>query len=100
MVQASPPANRIWGYSLWIRHDRNGDQGGDIAVHHCKVMQTDLFLTDGCDNMDMMFLPIIMENKSAMLLCAMYQSQWQGNASLIYLTDNLDNIMAPSCTHT
>lgn len=44
--------------------------------------------------MKMIFLLIIMEYRSAMLLCALYLSHWQGNAALVYLMDNLDDTMA------
>lgn len=39
-------------------------------------------------------MDIIMEDRSTVLLCDMYWPQWQGNASLVYMTDNLDDIMA------
>ncbi len=48
----------------------------------------------------MLFLHIILEDKSSLLLCAVYWPQWHGNNPLHYLIDRLDDIMTThDCQH-
>ena len=43
--------------------------------------------------MKILFLCIIFEDRSTLLLCATYRPQWQGSDLLIHLTEHLDDIM-------
>lgn len=40
-----------------------------------------------------MFFRVIIDDLGALLLCAIYRPQWQGNELLTFLTNNLDDIM-------
>lgn len=92
--------DKIPGYSHWTRRDRHTGQGGGIAVCHRNGLQMDALTTDTPLEMEMMFLRIILEDRSALLLCAMYRPQWQGSAPLTYLTEHLDDLMAAhSCQY-
>ena len=48
-----------------------------------------------------MFFRLLLADKSAVLLCALYRPQWHGSAPLTYLTEQLDTIMAThDCQNT
>ena len=86
--------DRIPGYSHWARRDRHGGRGGGIAVCHRDGLQIETLPIDVPDVLEILFLRIILADRSAVLLCAAYRPQWQGSAPLTYLTDHLDDIMA------
>ena len=50
--------------------------------------------------MEVMFFRIVLDDRSALLLCGMYRPPRQGPASLQYLTKTLDELMlAHRCRH-
>ena len=61
---------------------------------HRDGLQVDTLPINVPDVMEILFLRIILDDRSALLLCAAYRPQWQGNDPLNYLTDHLDDIMA------
>ena len=69
-------SDRIPGYSHWLRRDRHTGQGGGIAVCHRNSLQVEEITVDTSPAIEMMFFRIILEDRSAMLLCAMYRPQW------------------------
>ena len=46
------------------------------------------------EEMEGMFLRLLLSDKIALLLCALYRPSWQGGALLTFLTGQLDAIMA------
>ena len=93
--------DRISGYSHWSRRDRANRQGGGVAVCHREGLQIQLIPVPVPEEMEAMFFRLLLADKSAVLLCALYRPRWHGNAPLAYLTDQLDTIMAThDCQHT
>ena len=82
--------DRIHGYSHWARHDRRGG----IAMCHRDGLHVDLLPVNTPDKLEIMFARLILIDGSSLLLCAAYRAQWQGSNPLVYLKDNLDDIMA------
>ena len=79
----------------------NKDTGGGIAVCHRNGLQADVLPVDIPEAMELLFLRVILEDRSALLLCAVYRPQWQGSGPLNYLIDHLDGIMtAHNCQNT
>ena len=93
--------DRIPGYCHWIRRDRVGGQGGGIAVCFREGLHAQPLSVQTPDEMETMFLRLILADKSAVLLCALYRPQWQGSAPLTFLTEQLDHIVAShDCQNT
>ncbi len=91
--------DKITGYSHWLRRDRHSGQGGGLAVCHREGLHIDVLEVNTPDAMEMMFFRIILVDRGALLLCAMYRPQWQGSEPLNYLINNLDEIMETNNCH-
>lgn len=74
-----------------------GEEGQDsqasIALCHHEALQLQLLSITGPEEMEMLFFCLLAE-KTTVLLCPLYQPQWQNSAPLSFLTDELDTIMA------
>ena len=60
---------------------------------HRDGLQADVLPVNTPDELEIMFARLILTEGSGLLLCAAYRSQWQESNPLVYLTDNLDDIM-------
>ena len=92
-ASVEPTFGKIPGYCHWIRRDRLGMQGGGIAVCHKENMQVQTLSVQVPRMLEMMFFRIILKDDEALLLCALYRPQWQGDAPISFLTTHLDEIM-------
>ena len=89
---------QIGGYSKWHRRDRLHGTFGGIAVCFRNSLQVQQLEIDIADHLELMFFKIWTNTLDAILLCICYRPQWQGSVPLLYLQDNLDNILhAFSC---
>ena len=93
--------DRIPGYSHWVRRDRTSVQGGDVTVWYQEDLQLQQLSVTAPEEMDAMFFRLLLTDKTAVLLCALYRPPWQGGAPLTFLTSRLDAIMAThGCQNT
>ena len=84
---------KIPGYSHWQRRDRVGMQFGGIAVCYKDWLHIQRLEVQLPDWMEAMFFRVILSDKSAVLLCAMYRPQWQGSDPLTFLSQHLDQLL-------
>ena len=61
---------------------------------HRDGLQAEVLPVNSPDELEIMFACLILTDGSDLLLCVSYRAQWQGSNPLVYLTDNLDEIMA------
>ena len=95
-----PTFGKIRGYTHWTRKDRQDQAGGGVAVCFKEGLQTQLLDIDMPPRMEALFFRVVLADHSALLLCAMYRPPRQGPASLLYLTDRLDDLLIEhSCSH-
>ena len=95
-----PTFGKIKGYTQWLRRDRRGREGGGIAICHKSCLQVQILEVNTPEWMEVMFLRVILNSNSALLLCAHYRPQWQGRAPLDFLTDHLDDLLTRyDCQH-
>ena len=93
--------DRIPGYCHWVRRDRANGQGGGIGLCHREGLQIQQLPVLVPEELEVMFFRLLLADRSAVLLCALYRPQWQGGAPLTFLTDQLDGIMAAhDCQNT
>lgn len=94
--------DKIPGYCHWMRRDRAGGRGGGgVAVCHREGLQIQLLTVPVPEEMEVMFFRLLLDDGTAVLLCALYRPQWQGSAPLTFLTDNLDALLVThGCQHT
>ncbi|XP_045134296.1 uncharacterized protein LOC123517903 [Portunus trituberculatus] len=60
-----------------------------------------IFVEDCCAALPSVPPPLLLADRTAVLLCLLYRPQWQHGAPLSFLTDELDTIMAThSCQNT
>ena len=85
--------DRIPGYSHWERQDRASGQGGGVAVCHRDGLQLQQLTIPAPEGMEVMFYRLLLQDETAVLLCALYRPQWQGGGPLAFLTDQLDALM-------
>lgn len=99
--KVEPTFGRIRGYSHWHRRDRKGKDGGGIAMCFRPTLQLQVLAIDIPDWLEASFFKIILNTGDALLLCAHYRPQWQGQTPLEYINDNLDPILTRhNCQHT
>ena len=95
-----PTFGKIRGYTHWARKDRQERAGGGVAVCFKEGVQAQLLEVDTPPHMEAMFFRVVLADRSALLLCAMYRPPRQGPSSLQYLTDKLDDLLTVySCSH-
>ena len=70
----------IPGYSDWVRSDRYSGQRGGIAMCHRDGLQINTLQINVSEIIEILFFCIFLRDRSALLLCATYQPQWQANA--------------------
>ena len=77
--------------------DRHERAGGGVAVCFKEGVQAQHLDVDTPPQMEVMFFWVVLADRSAYLLCAMYRPLRQGSASLQYLTETLDEEMLAHC---
>ena len=93
--------DRIPGYCHWMRRDRASGPGGGVALCHREGLQIQLLTVPAPEEMEVMFLRLLLDDGTAVLLCVLYRPQWHGSAPLTFLTDNLDALLhTHGCQHT
>lgn len=91
---------RIPGYTHWIRRDRQGRQGGGVAVCLKEGVQAQRLEVETPPTTEAVFLKVILADGTALLLCAMYRPPRQGPAPLDFLTDQVDDLLTRHrCRH-
>ena len=91
---------KIRGYTHWIRRDRQGREGGGIAVCHKNNLQIQVLEVNCPTWLEVIFLKVVLSTNNALLLCAHYRPQWQGRAPLDFLSNNLDGLLLQyNCQH-
>ena len=65
-----------------------------MAVCYREGLQLQQLIVPAPEEMEAMFFCLLLTDKTAMLLCVLYCLPWQGDALLIFLTGQLDAIMA------
>ena len=65
--------DRIPGYSHWVRRDRTSVQGGDVTVWYQEDLQLQQLSVTAPEEMDAMFFRLLLTDKTAVLLCALYR---------------------------
>ncbi|KAG0711837.1 hypothetical protein GWK47_019760 [Chionoecetes opilio] len=91
---------KIRGYTQWTRRDRPERAGGGVAVCFKEGVQAQHLDVALPPHMEVMFFRVVLADRSAILLCAMYHPPRQGPASLQYLTGAQDDLMLEHrCRH-
>ena len=85
--------DKIPGYCHWVRRDRSTGQGGGVAVCHREGLQLQLLSVQAPAELEALFFRLLLADKGAILLCAIYRPPRQGDAPLTFLTNQLDAIM-------
>ncbi|KAG0718991.1 hypothetical protein GWK47_007413 [Chionoecetes opilio] len=98
--EVEPTFGKIRGYTQWNRRDRPERAGGGVAVCFKEGVQAQHLDVVPPPHMEVMFFRVVLADRSAILLCAMYRPPRQGPASLQYLTGALDDLMLKHrCRH-
>ena len=98
--EVEPSFGKIGGYTHWDRRDRHERAGGGVAVCFREGVQAQQLDVDTPAQLEVMFFRVVLADHSALLLCAMYRPPRQGPASLLYLTEALDDLLvAHRCHH-
>ncbi|KAG0729665.1 hypothetical protein GWK47_029866 [Chionoecetes opilio] len=95
--EVEPTFGKIRGYTQWTRRDRPERAGGGEAVCFKEGVQAQHLDVVPPPHMEVMFFRVVLADRSAILLCAMYRLPRQGPASLQYLTGTLDDLMLEHC---
>ncbi|MPC61059.1 hypothetical protein E2C01_055122 [Portunus trituberculatus] len=86
-----PTYGRIYGFIHWTRRDRQEQAGGGVAVCFKEGMQAQQLNIDIPPLMEVMYFRVMLADRSALLLCALYCPT---------PPTGLDNlILAHSCSH-
>ncbi|KAG0725103.1 hypothetical protein GWK47_039250 [Chionoecetes opilio] len=91
--EVEPTFGKIRGYTQWSRRDRPERAGGGVAVCFKDGVQAQHLDVVPPPHMEVIFFRVVLADRSAILLCAMYRPPRQGPASLQYLTGALDELM-------
>ncbi|KAG0724991.1 hypothetical protein GWK47_039455 [Chionoecetes opilio] len=91
-----PTFGKIRDYTQWTRRDRPERASGGVAVCFKEGVQAQHLDVVPPPHMEVMFFRVLLADRSAILLCAMYRPPRQGPASLQYLTEALDDLMLES----
>ncbi|KAG0713285.1 hypothetical protein GWK47_016534 [Chionoecetes opilio] len=91
--EVEPTFGKIRGYTQWNRRDRPERAGGGVTVCFKEEVQAQHLDVVPPPHMEVMFFRVLLADRSAILLCAMYRPPRQGPASLQYLTGALDDLM-------
>ena len=98
--EVEPTFDKIRGYTHWARRDRYERAGGGVAACFKEGVQARHLDVDTPPQMEVMFFRVVLEDRSALLLCAMCRPPRQGPASLQYFTETLDEMMlVHRCRH-
>ncbi|KAG0722156.1 hypothetical protein GWK47_045040 [Chionoecetes opilio] len=98
--EVEPTFGKIRGYTQWNRRDRPERAGGGVAVCFKEGVQAQHLDVVPPPHMEVMFFRVVLADRSAILLCAMYRPPRQGPASLQYFTGALDDLMLEHrCRH-
>ena len=91
--EVEPSFGRIRGYSPWYRNDRQGRQGGGVALCLKEGVQAQRLEIELPPTIEAMFLRVALADGTALLLCVMYRPPRQGPAPLHFLTETLDVLL-------
>ncbi|KAK4328324.1 hypothetical protein Pmani_001267 [Petrolisthes manimaculis] len=80
--EVEPTFGKICGYTHWTRKDRLERAGGGVAVCFKEGLQSQLLDVVTPPEMEAMFFRVVLADRSALLICAMYRPPRQGPASL------------------
>ncbi|KAG0720249.1 hypothetical protein GWK47_048890 [Chionoecetes opilio] len=98
--EVEPTFGKIRGYTQQTRRDRPERAGGGVAVCFKEGVQAQHLDVVPPPHMEMMFFRVVLADRSATLVCAMYRPPRQGPSSLQYLTGALDDLMLEHrCRH-
>ncbi|KAK4288461.1 hypothetical protein Pmani_038511 [Petrolisthes manimaculis] len=98
--EVEPTFGKICGYTHWTRKDRQERAGGGVAVCFKEGLQSQLLDVVTPPEMEAMFFRVVLADRSALLICAMYRPPRQGPASLHYLSEKLDDLLIlHRCSH-
>lgn len=94
-LNATVPENygQISGYSKWFRKDRSTGNFGGIAVCFRKGLHVQPLAVDLPDHLELSFFRLWINMNEAVLFCICYRPQWQGSEPVVYLQNNLDDIL-------
>ncbi len=90
-----PTYGKIQGYTHWYRKDRQ-NAGGGVAVCHKEGLHIQPLHTDIPEHFEIMCFKLFINSNEKMLIIACYRPQWQGNAPIEYLNENLDTLLLES----
>ncbi|XP_050704884.1 uncharacterized protein LOC126990346 [Eriocheir sinensis] len=94
---------RIPGYTHWIRRDRQGRQGGGVAVCLKEGVQAQRLEVETPPTTEAVFLKVILADGTALLLCAMYRPPSSPQPSLTplhYWWQRCPTLPSPSLPHS
>ncbi|KAG0710902.1 hypothetical protein GWK47_021822 [Chionoecetes opilio] len=98
--EVEPTFGKIRGYTQWTRRDRPERAGDGVAVCFKEGVQAQHLDVGPASPYGGEFFRVVLADRSAILLCAMYRPPRQGPASLQYLTGALDDLMLEHrCRH-
>ncbi|KAG0727704.1 hypothetical protein GWK47_034100 [Chionoecetes opilio] len=98
--EVEPTFGKIRCYTQWNRRDSPERAGGGVAVCFKEGVQAQHLDVVPPPHMEVMFFRVVLADRSAILLCAMYRPPRQRPASLQYLTEALDDLMLEHrCRH-
>ncbi|KAK4306660.1 hypothetical protein Pmani_021553 [Petrolisthes manimaculis] len=84
--KVEPTFGKICGYTHWTRKDRLERAGDGVAVCFKEGLQSQLLDVVTPPEMEAMFFRVVLADRSALLICAMYRPPRQGPASLHCMT--------------
>lgn len=64
-----------------------------MVLCHREGLQLQMLSVPAPEEMEAMFVRLLLADSTFVLLCALYRPRWQGSAPFTFLTDHLDTIM-------
>ncbi|KAG0717350.1 hypothetical protein GWK47_008070 [Chionoecetes opilio] len=99
-IEVEPTFGKMHVYTQWTRMDHPERAGGGVAVCYKEGVQAQHLDVVPSPHMEVLFFRVVLADRPAILLCAMYRPPRQGPASLQYLTGALDDLMLEHrCRH-
>ena len=91
--EVEPVFGKIPAYTHWFRRDRQGRQGGGVAVCFKEGVQAQRLEIETLPTTEAVFFKVVLADGTALLLCAMYRPLRQGPAPIDFLTEHLDDLL-------